>query len=113
MRAGFTACVLTLPAAAGAVEDGCRKFDWPVNREIELFGEGFFADVERESALPMDCALSMLLKPVAQVIYTRAARARAGRWLWRRGRRSGAAAQSSRSPAVLGELLEKVERNGG
>jgi hypothetical protein len=71
MRAGFTACVLTLLTAtsAGAVEDGCRKFDWPVNREIELFGEGFFADVESESALPKDGAFSMLLKPVAQVIY--------------------------------------------
>jgi hypothetical protein len=72
MRAGFIACVLTVLAAtsAGAVEDGCRKFDWPVNREIELFDEGFFADVESESALPKDGAFSMLLKPVAQVIYT-------------------------------------------
>jgi hypothetical protein len=72
MRAAFTACVLTLLAATAAVaaEDGCRKFDWPVNRESELFGEGFFADVESESALPKDGAFSMLLKPVAQVIYT-------------------------------------------
>jgi hypothetical protein len=71
MRAGFTACVLTLLTAtsAGAVEDGCRKFDWPVNREIELFGEGFFADVESQSALPKDGAFSMLLLPVASVIY--------------------------------------------
>lgn len=71
MRAGFTACVLTLLAAtsAGAVEDGCRKFDWPVNREIELFDEGFFADVESESALPKDGAFSMLLKPVGTVMY--------------------------------------------
>jgi hypothetical protein len=72
MRAGFTACVLTVLAATAAVaaEDGCRKFDWPVNREIELFGEGFFADVESESALPKDGAFSMLLLPVASVIYT-------------------------------------------
>ncbi len=72
MRSGFVACVLTLLAAtsAGAAEDGCRKFDWPVNREIELFGEGFFADVESESALPKDGVFSMLLKPIAQVIYT-------------------------------------------
>jgi hypothetical protein len=72
MRAGFTACVLTVLAATAAVaaEDGCRKFDWPVNREIELFGEGFFADVESESALPKDGAFSMLLQPVASVIYT-------------------------------------------
>jgi hypothetical protein len=71
MRAAFTACVLTLLAAtsAGAVEDGCRRFDWPVNREIELFGEGFFADVESQSALPKDGAFSMLLLPVASVIY--------------------------------------------
>ncbi len=70
MRA-FTACVLTLLAAtpAGAAGDGCGRFDWPVNREIELFGEGFFADVESESALPKDGAFSMLLRPVAQVIY--------------------------------------------
>ncbi len=72
MRAGITACALTVLAAtsAGAVEDGCRRFDWPVNREIELFNEGFFADVESESALPKDGAFSMLLRPVAQVIYT-------------------------------------------
>ena len=71
MRAGFAACVLTaLAATAAAAEDGCRKFDWPVNREIELFGEGFFADVESGSALPKDGVFSMLLRPVAQVIYT-------------------------------------------
>ena len=72
MRAGVTACVLTLLAATAAVaaEDGCRKFDWPVNREVELFGEGFFADVESASALPKDGAFSMLLQPVASVIYT-------------------------------------------
>ena len=71
MRAGFAAFVLTaLAATAAAAEDGCRKFDWPVNREVELFGEGFFADVESESALPKDGAFSMLLQPVSQVIYT-------------------------------------------
>jgi len=71
MRAGFTACVLTLLAAttAGAADDGCGKFDWPVSREIALFDEGFFADVESESALPKDGAFSMLLKPVASVMY--------------------------------------------
>ena len=72
MRAGFVACVLSLLAATTAVaaEDGCRKFDWSLNREIELFGEGFFADVESSSALPKDGAFSMLLLPVEQVIYT-------------------------------------------
>jgi hypothetical protein len=72
MRAGVAACVLSVLAATAAVaaEDGCRKFDWPVNREIELFDEGFFADVESSSALPKDGVFSMLLKPVEQVIYT-------------------------------------------
>jgi hypothetical protein len=71
MRAGVAACVLTALAAAtaAAAEDGCGRFDWPVNREVELFGEGFFADVESQSALPKDGAFSMLLLPVAQVIY--------------------------------------------
>jgi hypothetical protein len=72
MRARFIACVLTFLAAASgaAAEDGCGRFDWRVDREIELFGEGFFADVESQSALPKDGAFSMLLQPVAQVIYT-------------------------------------------
>jgi hypothetical protein len=72
MRAGITACVLTLLAATRVVaaEDGCGRLDWPVNREVELFGQGFFADVESASALPKDGAFSMLLQPVAQVIYT-------------------------------------------
>lgn len=62
---------MVLAAATGvAAEDGCGRFDWRVDREIELFGEGFFADVESQSALPKDGAFSMLLQPVAQVIYT-------------------------------------------
>lgn len=61
---------MVLVAASGAAaEDGCGRFDWRVDREIELFGEGFFADVESQSALPKDGAFSMLLQPVAQVIY--------------------------------------------
>jgi hypothetical protein len=72
MRARFLACVLTFLAAAPVVaaEDGCGRFDWRVDREVELFGEGFFADVESQSALPKDGAFSMLLQPIAQVIYT-------------------------------------------
>jgi hypothetical protein len=72
MRARFVACVLTFLAAAPVVaaEDGCGRFDWRVDREIELFSEGFFADVESQSALPKDGAFSMLLQPIAQVIYT-------------------------------------------
>ena len=72
MRARFIACVLTFLVAAPVVaaEDGCGRFDWRVDREIELFGEGFFADVESQSALPKDGAFSMLLQPIAQVIYT-------------------------------------------
>ena len=71
MRAAVSAGVLTLLAATAAVaaEDGCRKFDWPVNREIELFNAGFFADVESEWALPKDGAFSMLLQPVSSVVY--------------------------------------------
>jgi hypothetical protein len=72
MRARFIACVLTFLAAApaAAAEDGCGRFDWRVDRELELFNEGFFADVESQSALPKDGAFSMLLQPIAQVIYT-------------------------------------------
>jgi len=72
MRARFLACVLAFLAAAPVVaaEDGCGRFDWRVDREIELFSEGFFADVESQSALPKDGAFSMLLQPIAQVIYT-------------------------------------------
>jgi hypothetical protein len=72
MRARFIACVLTFLAAAPVVaaEDGCGRFDWRVDREIDLFSEGFFADVESQSALPKDGAFSMLLQPIAQVIYT-------------------------------------------
>lgn len=72
MRARFTACVLTILAATPVVAaaDGCGRFDWRVDREIELFNEGFFADVESQSALPKDGAFSMLLQPIAQVIYT-------------------------------------------
>jgi hypothetical protein len=72
MRARFLACVLTFLVAAPVVaaEDGCGRFDWRVDREIELFGEGFYADVESQSALPKDGAFSMLLQPIAQVIYT-------------------------------------------
>jgi len=71
MRAALIACVLCLAAATGAAaEDGCGRFDWPVNRERELFDEGFFADVESESALPKDGAFSMLLLPVSSVVYT-------------------------------------------
>ena len=72
MRAGFLACVLTFLAATAAMagEDGCGRFDWSVNRETELFNEGFFADVESESALPKDGVFSLLLQPVATVIYT-------------------------------------------
>ena len=73
MRTRFAACVLILlgaVASAAAAEDGCDRFAWPVDREMELFGEGFFADVESQTALPKDGAFSMLLQPIASVIYT-------------------------------------------
>jgi hypothetical protein len=72
MRAALIAGILTVLVAnttASAAEDGCGRFAWPLNREQELFAEGFFADVESESALPKDGAFSMLLLPVASVIY--------------------------------------------
>lgn len=71
MRAALIGCVLTALAAttASAAEDGCGRFAWPINREQELFAEGFFADVESETALPKDGAFSMLLQPVSSVLY--------------------------------------------
>ena len=56
-------------AAGAAAEDGCRHFAWPVDRELELFADGFVADVESESALPKDGVFALLLQPVADVIY--------------------------------------------
>ncbi len=71
MRAILIACAASLFAVAGAsAEDGCGKFDWSVQREVELFADGFVADVESESALPRDGVFSMLLSPVSRVIYT-------------------------------------------
>lgn len=71
MRAALIACVLGLLAATGAAaEDGCGKFAWPVTRELELFADGFVADVESETALPRDGVFSMLLLPVSSVVYT-------------------------------------------
>ncbi|WP_421998343.1 hypothetical protein [Reyranella sp.] len=71
MRAALVALVLpSLAAATGvAAEDGCGRFAWPVGRERELFAEGFFADVESQSALPKDGVFSMVLEPVERVIY--------------------------------------------
>ena len=71
MRAVLIACVLALLAVQrAAAEDGCRQFAWAVDRELELFSDGFVADVESESALPKDGVFSLLLQPVATVIYT-------------------------------------------
>ena len=71
MRAVLIACVLALFAVQqAAAEDGCRQFAWPVDRELELFSDGFVVDVESESALPRDGVFALLLQPVATVIYT-------------------------------------------
>jgi hypothetical protein len=71
MRAALIACVLGLLAATGvAAEDGCGKFAWPVTRELELFADGFVADVQSESALSRDGVFAMQLLPVSRVIYT-------------------------------------------
>ncbi|CAN5747037.1 hypothetical protein BH11PSE3_BH11PSE3_50010 [soil metagenome] len=70
MRAALIACVLGfLAAPEAAAEDGCARFAWSVNRELELFADGFVADVESEATLPKDGAFSLLLKPVASVVY--------------------------------------------
>jgi hypothetical protein len=71
MRAALIACVLAVLAAnqAAAGEDGCRRFDWPVDRELELFSDGFVGDVESESALPKDGVFALMLEPVSKVIY--------------------------------------------
>lgn len=70
MRAALIACVLALLAVHRAAgQDGCRQFSWPVDRELELFFDGFMADVESESALPKDGVFSLLLEPVAKVMY--------------------------------------------
>jgi hypothetical protein len=70
MRAALIACALGLLATTTvAAEDGCGRFAWPVNRELEFFSDGFAADVESESALPRDGVFSMMLKPVASVLY--------------------------------------------
>ncbi|MFO1157938.1 MAG: hypothetical protein U1E60_03775 [Reyranellaceae bacterium] len=42
---------------------------WSVEREREWFGDGFLASVESETALPRDGVFSLLLLPVARVIY--------------------------------------------
>jgi hypothetical protein len=70
MRTALIGCVLAILAAtAVAADDGCGRFDWSVDREQELFGDGFQADVRSESALPRDGVFSLRLQPVATVIY--------------------------------------------
>jgi len=70
MRTLLIACVLALFAVQAAVAaDGCRQFAWPVDREQELFSDGFVADVESDSALPKDGVFSLLLQPIASVLY--------------------------------------------
>jgi hypothetical protein len=70
MRAVPIACALIVLAMQGAAaENGCGQFAWPVDRELELFSDGFVVDVESESALPKDGVFSLLLQPVSTVIY--------------------------------------------
>ena len=70
MRTALIGCVLAIMAAtSAAAEDGCGRFDWPVDRELELFADGFQADVRSESALPRDGVFPLRLQPVATVIY--------------------------------------------
>jgi hypothetical protein len=70
MRAVLLACLVLIGGVRQAfAEDGCQRFAWPVDRERELFSDGFVADVESESALPKDGVFALLLQPVATVIY--------------------------------------------
>ena len=74
MRAALNAGILFASAVVGPIghasaEDGCQRFDWSVEREREWFGDGFLASVESETALPRDGVFSLLLLPVARVIY--------------------------------------------
>jgi hypothetical protein len=70
MRVALFACLSLIGAVGQAVaEDGCGRFDWAVDRERELFTDGFVADVASESALPRDGVFALLLQPVATVIY--------------------------------------------
>ena len=69
MRVLLACLFLILAVGRSAAADGCERFDWPVDRERELFSDGFVADVESESALPKDGVFALLLQPVATVIY--------------------------------------------
>jgi hypothetical protein len=69
MRALLAGLFLIAAAGRAVAEDGCGRFDWPVDRERELFSDGFVADVVSESALPRDGVFALLLQPVATVIY--------------------------------------------
>ena len=64
-----TGAFVAYAVQSAAAEDGCRQFAWPVDRELELFSDGFVVDVESESALPKDGVFSLLLQPIASVIY--------------------------------------------
>lgn len=71
MRGVLTAILampLTLNGAAAA-EGGCGRFDWPVDREVELFSDGFMASVESSSWLPKEGAFALLLGPVSSTLY--------------------------------------------
>jgi hypothetical protein len=65
----FAGFFLIAVACQARAEDGCGRFAWPVDRERELFSDGFVAGVVSESALPRDGVFALLLQPVATVIY--------------------------------------------
>jgi hypothetical protein len=69
MRALLACLFLIAAAGRAAAEDGCERFAWPLDRERELFSDGFMVGVESETALPRDGVFALLLQPVATVIY--------------------------------------------
>ena len=71
MRARLTVCVLGFLAAAvpaAAQDDNCRSFAWSVGREVDLFDEPLPVVADAQG-LPKDGAFTLVLKPVADVIY--------------------------------------------
>ena len=71
MQARLIGCALPFLAAvapAAAQDEYCRSFAWSVGREIDLFDEPLPV-VRDAQSLPKEGAFSLILKPVADVIY--------------------------------------------
>lgn len=69
---GIAVSLLLMPLAlegSASAQTGCGRFDWPVDREVALFSDGFMASVEASSWLPKEGAFTLLLEPVASTQY--------------------------------------------